>query len=183
MSGQRYILGPMRGYPNFNAEAFFECEDTLRRAYGYSEIFNPARYELDAPQRELAYYMQRDLAELCKSVEAIALPGWEYSEGAILEAFVATYLKIPVIDWLTMTKIKPHPAFVSFGIVNDIMKLGLKKHAADSWRTEPEDNHIDKGLRHGLSYKLIRDGNSPPDTEPHLHLALCRLAFAAAQGV
>jgi hypothetical protein len=47
--------------------------------------------------------------------------------------------------------------------------------------TEPQDNHLDKAVRHIMTHKLIRDGNQAPDGEMHLKNALTRMAMALAQ--
>lgn len=70
------------------------------------------------------------------------------------------------------------------------MSEGLRQgHKLDAWRAEPQDNHLDKAMRHALTYRLMRDGNSPdPDSGgedrlAHLRRALCRLALVLSQEV
>lgn len=73
------------------------------------------------------------------------------------------------------------PRNTAWHVVDEMLIEGEKKHRRQSWLDEPEDNHLDKAIRHVMTYKLIRDGNQPPDGEMHLKNALCRLAMAMAQ--
>lgn len=80
------------------------------------------------------------------------------------------------------------PAEVAATVVREIMAAGLKQgHQQEAWRAEPQDNHLDKALRHALTFRLMREGNSPePDAEgedriAHLQRALCRLALVLTQ--
>lgn len=74
------------------------------------------------------------------------------------------------------------PREAAWKAVDDMMSEGLKKHVADKWRVEPQDNHLDKAVRHIMTYKLIRDGNQKPDGEPnHLRNAVCRAVMALVQ--
>lgn len=82
------------------------------------------------------------------------------------------------------------PAEVAASVVRDIMSAGLRQgHKADAWRYEPQDNHLDKALRHALTFRLMRDKNSPePDAEgedrlAHLQRSLCRLALVICQEI
>lgn len=70
------------------------------------------------------------------------------------------------------------------------MVAGLRQgHQQDAWRAEPQDNHLDKALRHALTFRLMRDGNSPEPDEKgedrlaHLERALCRMALVLSQEV
>ncbi len=80
------------------------------------------------------------------------------------------------------------PAQLAADVVREIMSTGLKQgHQQDAWRSEPQDNHLDKALRHALTFRLMREGNSKePDAEgedrmAHLKRALCRLALVLCQ--
>ncbi len=75
------------------------------------------------------------------------------------------------------------PRTIAWHAVDEMIMEGLKKHDPDAWRTEPQDNHLDKAVRHIMTYKLIRDGNQKPDGEMHLRNALCRLAMALTQTI
>ena len=90
-----YLSGPMSGYSDFNATAFFRATDMLR-GKGYT-VINP--HELPEPDvaglSELeawAEYLARDVmlfAKITEPVVLVLLPGWELSRGALLERAVA----------------------------------------------------------------------------------------------
>jgi len=75
------------------------------------------------------------------------------------------------------------PALLAHRTIAEVIQTGLQKHKKEVWRTEPINNHLDKAARHILTYKLILEGNSPPDGENHLKNALTRLAMALTQEV
>jgi len=101
-----YLAGPMTGIPQFNYPAFIEAAEDLR-AKGY-DIVSPA--ELDDPETRKAAmaapdgavgtgsangetwgdFLARDVKIVADEVDGIVfLPGWAFSRGARLEAFVA----------------------------------------------------------------------------------------------
>jgi len=103
-----YIAGPMSGYPDHNAQAFYKAEETLI-ASGISakNIFNPIRHEgsimvqqgLVRDQQE-AYRMCMaiDCDWICKYATAIfMLRGWERSPGAKTEHALAVCLGIRIL--------------------------------------------------------------------------------------
>jgi hypothetical protein len=105
-----YLAGPMRGYPEYNFPAFHKATAKLR-ADGW-RIDSPAeRDEADqsinhakdragwADHLGLDYFMQFDLAMVCRADCAIVLPGWEKSQGARLETAVATEVGHPVFEF------------------------------------------------------------------------------------
>jgi hypothetical protein len=55
------------------------------------------------------------------------------------------------------------------------------KHPAWTWLDEDEDEHLDKAIRHILTYKIIREGYQKPDGENHLDNAVTRLAMAVTR--
>ncbi len=71
------------------------------------------------------------------------------------------------------------PAELAKAIVTEVLVEGAKTHGGEDWRAEPTDKHLDKGLRHVLTWRLMRDGHQKPDGEDHLKNALTRLAMAA----
>jgi hypothetical protein len=88
----------------------------------------------------------------------------------------------------TSSTTRSDPAELSLETIRKIMTEGLREgHKRDAWRSEPADNHLDKALRHALTYRLMRDGNSPDpdaggeDRLDHLRRALCRIAFVLVQ--
>ena len=97
-----YLAGPMRGIENFNFPAFEEATLQLRIAGWH--VFSPRENDAEAglqpsPTGEttlpLKYYMRKDLGQVASSDAVFFLPGWEDSQGALLEFQVATYLEIP----------------------------------------------------------------------------------------
>lgn len=107
-----YLAGPMQGIPHFNFPLFNEIADRLRAA-GH-EVFNPAERDIERhggvdisannltgslvqSQTEHKFSLDDALADdthyICKVAEGIVLlPGWEYSNGALSEWFLARAL-------------------------------------------------------------------------------------------
>lgn len=100
-----YIAGPMTGYKNFNFDAFFTAEHTLKKQ-GW-EVFNPANKDAEAGVVDGAGWDKGDdqalmasgwdfkeafLWDCSKVIESDAiymLKGWEKSSGARAEHAVA----------------------------------------------------------------------------------------------
>jgi hypothetical protein len=75
-----------------------------------------------------------------------------------------------------------NPQALAYLTIAEMQDIGLAKgHQLEAWKTEPLNNHLDKACRHILTYKLIKEGNSPDDGEMHLKNAITRLAFALYQ--
>ncbi len=104
-----YLAGPMRGYEEYNFPAFRKAAKHLRKK-GW-RIWSPAERDEDDPSidhtenvagwsgtRGLDYFMQFDLAAVCRNDCVICLPGWEASQGARLETMVATEVGHPVFE-------------------------------------------------------------------------------------
>jgi hypothetical protein len=109
-----YIAGPMRGYPSANYPAFHAAEVRLRAA-GW-EVMNPAemteridRWDPNAglPHMPFDHVMRRDLRSVLAVGALALLPGWEHSEGALLEVRVAQALGLPFYDAMTL-ELLPH---------------------------------------------------------------------------
>ena len=114
-----YLAGPMTGVPLFNFPLFNRVAGILRDR-GY-EVFNPAQRDVerhngvdislgnergDPEQAAREYnFSKRDaLADdtwwICKKAEAICLlPGWEHSEGAVMEHKLAGCLRLKFMYW------------------------------------------------------------------------------------
>ncbi len=91
-----YISGPMTGHPDYNRPAFHAMANKLR-AGGY-EVLNPA--EVDLGERATwEDYLRKDLQMLVTVQEVCMLPGWQSSQGALLEVAIARILGIPVVDY------------------------------------------------------------------------------------
>jgi hypothetical protein len=90
-----YILGPMTGMPDMNRRRFMVAAKNLRNL-GYSVISPPELDNADGVTEWVAA-MRRDIRELCGVEVAFALPGWQLSRGAALEACLCRALEIPVV--------------------------------------------------------------------------------------
>lgn len=100
MKQKIYISGKMTGLPNFNMEKFFEEEKKLIQQGFY--VVNPARItlvlckklrkEIHEISRET--FLKEDLKYLLDCDCIYMLKGYEYSDGAMLEKFVAESLKL-----------------------------------------------------------------------------------------
>ena len=100
MLGTIYIAGPMRGYELFNFPAFDKASELLGNL-GWS-VINPAQMDRDSgfdenvetefSNKKWQEAMRRDYAALLQSNAIAFLPGWEKSEGAILERNFASKL-------------------------------------------------------------------------------------------
>lgn len=179
-----YLSGPMTGLPDWNFPKFHEYALILRQR-GHT-VVNPAE-NFDGCT-DLPRWMYLRLAyEQVPSCEAIAvMPGWGASMGAWGEIRIARDVGIPILD---ADSLEPAPLFqevlevsdAALACIGSIMEGGRKKHPAYTWAQEPEDEHIRKSMRHGLSYQLQRDGQSPKDHEDHLKLSTCRMILALAR--
>lgn len=98
MKPKIYIAGPMRGYPNFNREAFNAAAERLA-AKGWQPV-NPVDIErmlpcvdddgkVDVIMQGRLMEAERKIAENCDAV--YLLDGWEKSVGALEE--LATYIQ------------------------------------------------------------------------------------------
>jgi hypothetical protein len=97
LEGQRvYLLGPMTGYPDHNRPAFRRATELLRTR----GVLVTSPDELDnfdqAAGTTWTDYMQRDLPWVCRAQVGVALPGWQQSKGANLEACVLNAFGRPV---------------------------------------------------------------------------------------
>lgn len=99
-----YLAGPMRGIPHFNHEAFAHAAAALREA-GF-EVFSPAEKDSElgivppptgrTPKALRRFPIGSDLKWIAEGDAVFVLEGWEGSEGALLETYVAKYLGIPI---------------------------------------------------------------------------------------
>jgi hypothetical protein len=98
-----YISGPMTGIPDHNFPAFDSlAADLISRGY---EVVNPAdiarklrsdlgTYGLEPPR---AAYLSADISALIGCDTIFLLPGWQASEGALLEYTLARALGMEIL--------------------------------------------------------------------------------------
>ena len=85
-----YLAGPMSGLPDNNYPAF--ATETIRlRGLGY-EVVSPA--EINPEGGTWHECMRRDMEQMARCDEVATLPGWDKSQGATLEVYVADRLGI-----------------------------------------------------------------------------------------
>lgn len=87
-----YVAGPMTGLPEFNYPAFF-AEAARLRELGY-HVENPAENP-EPPCGSWAGYMRMAIRQMLTCDAVALLPGWQRSQGALLEHTVAIALRIP----------------------------------------------------------------------------------------
>lgn len=105
-----YVAGPMRGYVNFNFDAFDEAATFLRMS-GHEVLcpadhdresgFNPT-LDNDMDGFDLKAAMRWDLQAVLRSDLVALLSGWEMSEGATMEVNVAEAAGIECVRYADM---------------------------------------------------------------------------------
>lgn len=143
-----YLAGPMRGYPEFNFPAFARAAYRLRRLglIVWSPAENSREEEFariskgydpstgspgDGGGRDaLSFFMEVDLAQVARADGVIVLPGWQESEGAVLEVLVALYLGKPVIRYDSWTRVeRVRPTHRLRGVINYYSKVEVQNAA------------------------------------------------------
>lgn len=94
-----YVSGPMTGIEGFN-HAAFNAKAAELRSYGY-EVLNPAENDGGSQDKDRAFYIRLDLANVLKADAILVLPGWKQSQGARLEVEAARQLGLPIYEELT----------------------------------------------------------------------------------
>ena len=120
----------MRGLPEFNFPAFHLAAATLR-SRGY-EVWSPAEADIELDDfdpktdeaKPFAYYMKRDLAAVCDVEAVVCLPGWQQSQGARLETYVARAIGLPVLSYPTLEPAR-HPGSDRF---HELVQLASELH-------------------------------------------------------
>lgn len=92
LSGHIYVSGPMTGVEDHNYPLFNAVSKRLRENGGV--VNNPAESFYGDQTRDREDYLRRDLEMLLLSDSILFLPGWEDSEGAMLEARIASELRL-----------------------------------------------------------------------------------------
>jgi hypothetical protein len=175
-----YLAGPMRGYALCNFPAFDYFAERLRNL-GH-DVWSPAEQDRSLgfdPKAddclELWEYMLRDLPAVLRADAIALLPGWNYSEGATLEALVAHWCRKPLLAADTLRPVSAHPAIVAFETVFDVLRGGLQKHDPDAWRGEPVLNHRLKAARHAIQAQALHTD----DQQDLADLATARMALTS----
>lgn len=100
-----YISGPMTGLPEYNFPAFTAEAERLR-GLGF-DVVNPAEINPDGGTWEEC--MRRDVALLVTCDHVATLPGWDKSQGAQLEVYIADRLGIRDSPAHTITENQVQP--------------------------------------------------------------------------
>ena len=112
MKKKIYIAGPMRGYKNFNRDAFAKAEERMRKL-GF-EVFNPIVEDdkhgistdsetgtvEDMPGFTMETFksiIKRDVDGILDCQAIYLLRGWTTSKGAKAEAAIAKWWNIPEV--------------------------------------------------------------------------------------
>ena len=110
-----YISGPMSGIPNENRAAFDDAEQKMLKRFAWVDSFsiiNPVQignalkdrfmymYSSSGKTEKPGWcdYMREDIPALCSCHAVLMLPGWQESDGAQIERYIATKLKMPVFE-------------------------------------------------------------------------------------
>lgn len=101
-----YIAGPMRGFPRYNFDAFYDAECRLI-GLGF-EVINPARLDAnsgfnpdcDAVSKEMVErFVRRDVDLIIRCDVVVCLSGWQSSIGATAERHIALWLNKELLDY------------------------------------------------------------------------------------
>lgn len=94
VKGIIYISGPMTGLPDYNYPLFHGVAAALRRRS--FAVINPAEFFGGKADRTRNEYMRESILRLMEADGVVLLPGWEKSQGALLEVAIAKELDIPI---------------------------------------------------------------------------------------
>ena len=94
-----YLSGPMTGIENFNHNLFNNVAEEFRMSD--FEVCNPAEFFDGDTTRERKDYMRESIKWLLEADTVVLLPGWMESEGAKLEARIATELDLIIVEYVT----------------------------------------------------------------------------------
>lgn len=100
-----YIAGPMTGKPDYNYPAFHEAAEKWRRA-GW-EVQNPAEHFGGDTTLQYEDYISQGLSRVPYCDVIALLPGWEESNGAVMERFVAE--RLGKVIWKGLAAMETHP--------------------------------------------------------------------------
>ncbi|MBN2129327.1 MAG: DUF4406 domain-containing protein [Sedimentisphaerales bacterium] len=141
-----YLAGPMTGLPDFNMPAFDAAADRLRQR-GWN-VINPAEHFDGRTDLPRDMYLRADLGELVRCNAIALLPGWQESQGARMEYFVARELGIPALDAQTGDPIEDAP--VAELTLLDVTTYGNARRRA----------HGDTPLPQGWTLTQMKEGKT-----------------------
>ena len=106
-----YLAGPMSGYTEFNFPEFDWYAGVLRhdgyavispaeldRADGFDEKGCTGNEALTVELRQR--FARNDITAILQADEVVMLPGWRHSTGATNEARIASWLGVPISEWI-----------------------------------------------------------------------------------
>lgn len=99
-----YVAGPMTGLPEFNFPAFHAAAAQLR-ALGF-EVENPAENPTPECGTWLAY-MRMAVKQVATVDGIVLLPGWQQSEGAMVEWRLAVGLGLEALPLELAVTMRP----------------------------------------------------------------------------
>lgn len=168
-----YLSGPMRGYAQYNYPAFHHYAKTIR-SKGHV-VISPAEMDLEIdktdihsvtadtpPPYSFSHYMKRDLPAICDCEAIATMPGWEKSQGATLEVYVARKLGKLILNAETL---EPHSTEVTIEDPKTGGKKGQKLERFDLIPVHPLEElarvygkgaqkYDDDNWRKGYSWRL-----------------------------
>jgi hypothetical protein len=93
-----YLSGPMTGVPEWNHPLFHRVAAEFR--LGGFEVCNPAEFFDGDTTKERKDYMREAIKYLLEADTVVLLPGWDKSEGARMEAKIATELDLIIVEYV-----------------------------------------------------------------------------------
>lgn len=99
-----YLSGPMTGLTYCNVDGFARVHQLVHEA-GARTIYDPAISYLTSHQREgdltHSEWVRQSVGRLVREPwdVLVSLPGWEDSDGALIEREVAVACEIATVDW------------------------------------------------------------------------------------
>jgi hypothetical protein len=159
-----YVSGPMRGIPRYNYDSFKAATKLLREA-GW-EVFSPQEKDenlgIDPPEDGVtdlslvALSIGDDLKAICKSNAVFVLPGWEWSEGALLEVEVAHRIGVPVYTFLNQRKIEA-PERAPHEFSSRALSGAERKDAGDGYLRPRSLSAPESAIEYGPSWRSTHE--------------------------
>ncbi len=99
-----YLAGPMRGYPDENAEAFITGSERIKSVFGCKNIITPQdntkRFWLNPNEHptpeSFKELFSRDVDTAIRAECVWVLPGWGNSKGTLAEILAAQVVGVPI---------------------------------------------------------------------------------------